>query len=207
MALKSYFKGKSGAFFWFNVILAAAVLIAVPVGAFYALGYYTHHGEKIEVPDVSGMDGYDAIERIENKGLIAIVADSNYNERAKPGAVLIQSPKAGSLVKSKRIIYLTVNRNGNAPARIPDIIRNTTVRIAEQQLRQLGFRLTPTKYVDNEPKDLVVGIRQGTQNVYGGDMVSRDRAITIVAGKGMAEDSLTVDTVEVITNDGYDVVL
>lgn len=207
MALKAYFKGKSGAFFWFNVILAIAILIAIPFGAFYALGYYTHHGEKIKVPNVNGQDGYDAIAHIEDKGLIAIVADSNYNEHARPGTVLIQTPRAGSLVKSGRIVYLTINRNGNAPARIPDIIRNTTVRIAEQQLRQLGFRLTPTKYVDNEPKDLVVGLRQGTQSIYGGDMVSRDRAITIVAGKGMAEDSVMVDTVEMISNDGYDVML
>lgn len=207
MALKSYFKGKSGVIFWLNVLLAVGVLVAVPTLGLLALSFYTHHGEKIEVPGVTGVGGADAVTRIERQGLVAVVADSNYNEHYRPGVVLVQTPKAGSLVKSGRIIYLTINRNGAAPARIPDIIRNTTVRIAREQLTQLGFRLTPTQYVEDEPQDLVIGLRQGTSNVYGGDMVSRDRPLTIVAGAGMVEDSVEVDCVEVVSVGGYDVLL
>jgi len=105
-------------------------------------------------------------------------------------------------------VYLTVNRNGMAPARIPDVIRNTTVRIAEQQLKQLGFRLTETEYVDEEPRDLVVGLRQGAVRIYSGDMVSRDRAVTIMAGAGFSSDSIDVDTIiTTTTSGGYDVLL
>lgn len=208
MALRNYFTGKSGLKFWLNVLLAVALLVAIPIGAFYALGYYTHHGEKVLVPNVVNADSYEAQRRIEQRGLVAIVSDSNYNAKLKSGTVLVQSPRGGSGVKSGRIVYLTVNRNGMAPARIPDVIRNTTVRIAEQQLHQLGFRLTETQYIDEEPKDLVIGLKQGSIRVYGGDMVSRDRAITIMAGAGYQADSLDVDTViTTTTSGGYDVLL
>lgn len=208
MSLRNYFTGKSGAKFWLNVVLAAALLVALPFGAFYALGFYTHHGEKILVPNVVNSDSYDAQRRMQARGLMPVVADSDYNERLKPGTVLAQSPRGGSEVKSGRIVYLTVNRNGMAPARIPDVIRNTTVRIAEQQLKQLGFRLTETEYVDEEPRDLVVGLRQGAVRIYNGDMVSRDRAVTVMAGAGFSSDSLDVDTiVTTTTSGGYDVLL
>lgn len=208
MALRNYFTGKSGLTFWLNVLLAVALLAAIPIGAFYALGYYTHHGEKVLVPNIVNADSYEAQRRIEQRGLVAIVSDSNYNAKLKPGIVLVQSPRGGSDVKNGRIVYLTVNRNGMAPARIPDVIRNTTVRIAEQQLHQLGFRLAETQYIDEEPKDLVIGLKQGSLQVYGGDMVSRDRAITIMAGAGYQADSLDVDTViTTTTSGGYDVLL
>lgn len=208
MALRNYFWGKSGACFWLNVLLAVLLLAAIPVAAFYALGFYTHHGEKVSVPDVKNQDAYSASRLLEERGLVAIVADSNYNARYKAGVVLVQTPRGGSEVKSGRIVYLTVNRNAMAPVRMPDLVRNTTVRIAERQLKQLGFRLAPTSYVDNEPKDLVIGLRQGSLNVYGGDMVSRDRPLTIVAGAGYPADTLEVDTiVTTTTSGGYDVLL
>ena len=202
MALKTYFKGTKGLLFWFNVLLALAALIGIPYLAFELLDTYTHHGEKVEVPNVVDMQGYDAEKLLDEKDLIAIVSDSDYNERKKPGVVLAQMPKPGNAVKSGRIVYLTINRRGEAPARMPDLIRNTTVRIAERQLKQMGFNLTPTQYVENEPKDLVVGIKQGMTNVYGGEMVSRDRALTIIAGKGIVVDSLEMDSFGVVTIDG-----
>jgi beta-lactam-binding protein with PASTA domain len=202
MALKTYFKGVKGLLFWLNVILALGVLVGVPYLAFELLDTYTHHGEKVEVPNVVNMQGFDAEKMLDEKGLVAIVSDSDYNERKKPGVVLAQMPKPGNEVKGGRIIYLTINRRGEAPARMPDLIRNTTVRIAERQLKQLGFNLTPTQYVEDEPKDLVVGIKQGMSNVYGCEMVSRDRAITIIAGKGIVVDSLEMDSFGVVSIDG-----
>ena len=203
MALKAYFKGKTGFIFWLNVMLAIAVLISVPTGVLLALEYYTHHGEKVEVPNVVDVQGYDAMKILDERGLVAVVADSDYNAKAKPGVVLQQLPKAGSEVKGGRIVYLTLNRHGEAPVRMPDFVRNTTVRIAESQLKQMGFRLTATSYVSNEPKDLVIGIKQGSHNVYAGDMVSKDRALTIVAGGGYPTDTLDVDTFGIVDDGGF----
>ena len=73
MALKTYFKGVKGLLFWLNVILALGVLVGVPYLAFELLDTYTHHGEKVEVPNVVNMQGFDAEKMLDEKGLVAIV--------------------------------------------------------------------------------------------------------------------------------------
>ncbi len=207
MALKSYFTGKSGLVFWLNVLLAIALLVAIPVAVLNALGRYTHHGEKVEVPELDGVPAYEAEQLLNERGLVAVVSDSDYNAQRKPGVVLFQLPKAGSEVKSGRTVYLTINRRGMARVRIPDLVRNTSLRIAEQQLKQLGFRLTATQFVEDEPEDLVIGIKQGLSNVYAGDLISPERALTIVAGAGIRTDSLEVDTFGIVDDGGFDIEL
>lgn len=193
MDIKAYFKGKSGKIFWTNIILMGVVIIALPMIAFYALGVFTHHGEQIEVPNVIGKSEYRATEILEEEGLRVIVADSSYSAKVAPGTVLEQTPKGGNLVKSGRIIYLTVNLNGEPMVKFPDIIENSSLREAEAQLRSLGFSLTPCERVPNRPKDFVIGVRQGMKNLYTGMMVSRDRALTILAGAGEEEQEDTID--------------
>ena len=184
MNIKAYFTGKSGIVFWVNIVLMGAVLVGVPLGAFYALDQFTLHGEQIEVPQVVGCSAYDATEQLEAASLRVEIADSMYSAKAKPGAVIEQTPRGGSQVKSGRIIYLTINMKGEPMVKFPDIVRNSSLREAEAQLKVLGFSLTPPKRVEGQPRDFVVGVRQGTRELYAGQMVSRDRALTILAGAG-----------------------
>jgi beta-lactam-binding protein with PASTA domain len=185
----------------------AVVLVLLFAGLVWWLGYYTHHGEGISVPDFSGLNYHESMSRGDELGLIVLVGDSTYNKKMPAGCVVSQKPLAGTSVKSGRIVYLTINRRGKAPVRMPDLIRNVTVRVAETQLKQLGFHLAPTQYVQDEPEDLVIGIKQGSHNVYGGDMVSVDRALTLVAGGGFVEDSLEVDTFGIVSDGGFDIEL
>ena len=104
--MKQYFTGKKGLVFWLNVILAAGVLLAIPVGILYALGVYTHHGEKVEVPNLVGMPAFTAEEMLDESRLVAIVSDSDYVKDFPPGTVLsgrcrcILTPTSTSLTKT-----------------------------------------------------------------------------------------------------------
>lgn len=210
MAIKKYFTGKSGAIFWLNVILAAVVLVGVPYALFKLLGTFTHHGEKIVVPDVVHKQQADADDLLRECGLVAAVSDSDYIPNLAPGTILAQSPKPGSEVKGGRLIYLTINRNGYPPVKLPDLVRNTTERIATQQLKMLGFKLAPTQYVAGEPAGLVVGIKQGSRSVNAGEMVAIDVALTIYAGAGIQSDSIDYeegDSVGIVDEGGFDVFL
>lgn len=193
MALSTYFKGRSGRIFWLNAAAAVMVLIAAPLIAFYTLGIYTNHGEKIEVPSVIGKSAYEAGELIDQANLRAVISDSIYSAGMPPGSILEQRPAAGATVKSGHIVYLTVNLGGQPSVRFPDLSGNSSLREAEMQLRELGFRLTECERVKNEPKDLVIAIRQGIRELHAGDMVSRERPLTILAGAGI-NDSLELDT-------------
>ena len=73
MALKNFFTGKSGVKFWVNIVMMVLIIVAMPVGALYMLDSFTHHGEKIEVPNVLGKSLYDAETMLKDRGLVALV--------------------------------------------------------------------------------------------------------------------------------------
>lgn len=203
MSLKDYFSGRSGRVFWLNVVAAVVVFIALIVGAFALVDAYTRHGQVVQVPDVSQLSWEQARRTLRREGLKGVVEDSLYDEHLLPGVVMQQRPVAGSYVKPGRHIALTINRSSAASVALPDLVRNTTIRLAEQQLRQLGFRLTEPVYVSDEPLDLVLAIRQNGRLLRAGEMVSPSYPLTIEVGEGeqalidslelfMADDSLGI---------------
>ena len=202
MGLKKYFKGKTGLIFWINVILALGLLFCIPVIAFNTLDKYTNHGEKVSVPSVIGKSFREASQTLGNSGFVAIITDSTYRKSAKPGSVLDQTPKSGTLIKSGRIVYLTVNLNGEPLVKMPDLVGNCSFREAEITLKSLGFKLTAPQYVEGADKDQILRIKQGKREVHAGESISRERALTLYVGAGeIEEDSLFFEDGE----DDYDI--
>ena len=201
MALKDFFTGKSGTKFWVNIVLMVLIIVAIPIVALYMLDSFTHHGEKIEVPNVVGKSLYDAETMLKDRGLLAMVVDSVYDKHAPKGSVLEQTPKSGFEVKGGRMVYLTVNLNGEPMAQLPDVVGHGSLREAVALLQSLGFKLTPHKPVIGRPKDLVIGVKQGTRDVHAGETIPRDRALTLVIGGGEI-DSTMYDEEEDLDFDG-----
>lgn len=188
MSLQAYFRGRSGRIFWLNVVAAVLVFVGIIVGAFAAIDAFTRHGEVVQVPDVSQLSWEQARRTLRREGLKAVVEDSLYDPHQLPGVVLSQRPAAGSSVKPRRRIELTINRSGAASVALPDIAGNATLRLAEQQLRQLGFRLAEPIYVDDEPLDLVLAIRQKGRLLKAGEMVSPASPLVLEVGAGLQEE-------------------
>jgi beta-lactam-binding protein with PASTA domain len=190
-----------------NVLLAVGIVSAVPYAAFAMLDTFTKHGEKIEVPQVVNKTYTEALEMLENSDLVAVVSDSIFDKNFAPGTILSQNPTAGNEVKSGRQIYLTVNMKGLPPVKMPDLVRNSTERIAEMRLKQLGFKLSTTQTIEGEPSGLVIYIKQGSRRLHAGEMVTRDLPLTIYAGAGFPEDTLDVDSFGIVDDGGFDVAL
>jgi beta-lactam-binding protein with PASTA domain len=191
MGLKKYFKGKTGLIFWINVVLALGLLFCIPVIAFNTLDSYTNHGEKVSVPSVIGKSFREASQTLDKSGFVAIITDSTYKKSAKPGSVLEQTPKSGTLIKSGRIVYLTVNLKGEPLVKMPDLVGNCSFREAEITLKSLGFKLTAPQYVEGADKDQILRIKQGNRDVHAGESISRERSLTLYVGAGeIEEDSL-----------------
>ncbi len=197
MALKNFFTGKSGVKFWVNIVMMVLIIVAVPVGALYMLDSFTHHGEKIEVPNVLGKSLYDAETMLKDRGLVAVVVDSVYDKSAPRGSVLEQSPKSGYEVKGGRMVYLTVNLKGEPMAQVPDVVGHGSLREAVALLQSLGFKLTAHKPVLGRPKDLVLGVKQGTRDVHAGETIPRDRPLTLVIGGGEIDSTMYEDEFDV----------
>ena len=191
MNAKIFFgKFKSG-YLLGHLLAMGLVVVLFCLGIWYGLRLYTHHGEGIVIPDLSGMNSMQARELLEANELYMVVNDSGYNKRKPAETILAQLPAAGMKVKAGRTIYVTVNSLQSPSIALPDLIDNSSYREAEARLKALGFKLQETKVIEGE-KDWVYGIQANGRNLESGDMVSIETPLTLVIGRGMygEEDEL-----------------
>ena len=72
------------------------------------LDYWTFHGQERVVPDVKGQSYQTAIGNVDLSGLKAVVADSVFDNYARPGTVTEQIPVPGARIKNGGTVYLTI---------------------------------------------------------------------------------------------------
>lgn len=147
--------------------MAAMIVVAIGLlwGVSIWLGSYTRHDERIEVPDLSGVEANEAIYYLDRMGLKSLVIDSVYTE-ARPGSVIEQLPVAGLPVKKGRVIYLTINAYKTRMVRMVDV-REWSSRQAQTRLRELGFNVE-VQQVASMFDDLVVGVTINGEDVVPG---------------------------------------
>lgn len=167
---------------WGNLLAMLLVVIGIIIGAWYFLSAYTHHGERIDVPNIVGHQESDARYQLERIGLKAVVVDSAYNKQHPAGCILDQQPAPGRKVKSGREIYLTINSNRMPTMVLPDIADNSSLREAEARLTAMGFKLGPVEYVSGD-LNWVYGVKSRGRNVYAGERVPIDVPLVLQVGK------------------------
>ena len=82
-------------------------------------------------------------------------------------------------------------------AQVPDVVGHGSLREAVALLQSLGFKLTAHKPVLGRPKDLVLGVKQGTRDVHAGETIPRDRPLTLVIGGGEIDSTMYEDEFDV----------
>ncbi len=87
------------------------IIVAVAIGwlAMLWLDVWTRHDDTITVPPVKTLSYGEAAARLDQHGLVAVLSDSVYDKSTRPGTVIDQNPKVGTIVKEGREIYLTIN--------------------------------------------------------------------------------------------------
>ena len=113
MEPSEFFHKLTSRYLWLNLVAMLAVIVVVCVGAQLMMGVYTHHGEAIALPDVRKHSFADAVSVLEDLGMEVQVNDTGYVKALPPGTVLEMLPAAGTVVKSGRIIYLTINADNS----------------------------------------------------------------------------------------------
>lgn len=148
---KSNTPGENG-FFKSHPIVAnlLAIIIVAVVGiliVYYSLALFTKHGRHTTVPSVENMSYTEAVSILHDRGLRVDIRDSIYNEEVRPGFVIEQFPKSGSVVKPGRKIFLYINAvhprevvldDDNHPE--TDALKNYPFREVMARLEELGFK-------------------------------------------------------------------
>lgn len=201
MNAKEFFGKFTSFYLWGHLLAMAIVAMLLMAGVWYGLRVYTHHGEGVDIPDLSGMNSREAREMLEGKGLYMVVNDSGYNKQKPAESILAQLPQSGMKVKMGRVVYVTVNSLQSPRVAIPDLIDNSSYRQAQAHLQAIGFKTTPPMYIDGE-KDWVLGIKQGNRELHTGEMVSTEQMLTLVVGRGVDDEEgevLGADTLSQFT--------
>jgi beta-lactam-binding protein with PASTA domain len=156
---------------------------------FKSLGFITHHGQKIEVPDLSKKPIYEVEEILGDMNLRWVIQDSiDFNPEFPKNSVARQNPLPGAIVKTGRKIYLTLNATGYRKVQLPEFYGNTK-RNVETTLKALGFQISGNyEYVPDIGKDVVRGLKFKGVKLNPGDKLQKKSIITLVLGKGGEEE-------------------
>ena len=161
------------------------------------LGFYTHHGEAIVVPDLRGLSVKDAMTRADEGNLLVEVVDSFFQSERSIGTVIEQNPKYGMKVKRDRVIFLTINSRFPEQIKMPDLV-GTTLRQATAIMETYGLKTGKLGYVPDISNTVLVQKFKG-KAISPGERIEKGSSIDLVVGigektrtrtKGANEDSL-----------------
>ncbi|MDE6272681.1 MAG: PASTA domain-containing protein [Muribaculaceae bacterium] len=129
------------------------ILIIILVGAlgicivYFSIAIFTKHGQTDKVPGIENKSYTEAIQILHDHGFKVDIRDSLYKDNVRPGYVIEQFPKAGSIVKPGRKIFLYINAvhpkevvidDDNHP--MEDALKSFSPRSGLARLQELGFK-------------------------------------------------------------------
>lgn len=177
--------------FFINLLLAIVLVFLLLLITLGRLKSYTHHGEAYTVPNLSAMSFEQAEEIAGTESLKVEITDSLYNKDMEPGVIVDQVPKAGKKVKEGRVIYLTINALEPEKVVLPKLT-DISFRQAQVLLENCGLNIDSITYEPSEYNDLVLNVKQNSDEVGEGDLLIKGSSVTLVVGqsKGNMETSL-----------------
>lgn len=130
-----------------NMVIILIIAALGIYAAYLATALFTKHGRSVRVPGVENMSYTEAISRLHDAGLKVDIRDSLYREDMKPGFVIEQFPRAKSVVKPGRKIFLYINTvhpkevvldDDNHPNELA--LKGVSERQAMAKFEELGFK-------------------------------------------------------------------
>ena len=198
MNVKNTWQFLKSKFFWSNILLAIVILVLVVAVTLVWLRQFTHHGEGVEVPNLSGMYVEEAELLLKEQHLGYEVIDSVYLKRVNPGEITEQSPSKGTKVKKNRKVYLTINAKGSRMIPVPEL-RNISYRQARITLTNMGFKVGEIEYRPSEFADLVMDIKLNDAPVVAGTKLSEGTELIMVVGTTESDQEVVIPKFQGIT--------
>lgn len=123
------------------------------------LRFYTHHGQKIDVPDYRNKSFENAVLDAKKKKLELLIDDSIHVVGKRGGIVNSQNPKPGSKVKEDRKIYVIVTKYSPDKIKIEELPslygRSFDTKKKELELIGLKSRIIGYRYDKADPNSIL----------------------------------------------------
>lgn len=180
----SLFKFLTSRTFFIQAFLAVAIVVVFTFLVIQFLDFRTNHGQEIKVPDLSKMKLEIAEEKLNELDLEVFLLDTvEFNADFPPFTILEQDPKAGSLVKDGRKIYVKLNAGEFTDITIPEF-KDKTFRQISSTIKSLTLKEGKITYKPHIAKDVVLQIYQDGRRLRSGDKVKKNSTLDFVLGDG-----------------------
>jgi beta-lactam-binding protein with PASTA domain len=187
------FKERFHGSFWFNFLLVSLSFTVIYIVFFQTLSCFTHHGEMVKLPNLRGKSITEA-EKILHDMHFEVQIDSTFEPTAASLAVLKQVPDSGAVVKTGRIVMLTVNSITALRVPMPNLV-NLSLRSAELLLRSNKMYIGDTTYVPDIARGAVKEQRYKGEIVRPGELIPQGSKIDLIIGNGFGNQVFDVPDV------------
>ena len=179
MAKENFFKR----FPWaLHLLIMLGVSLVVLMVVLFFIRIYARQGEEYELPDVVGRN----IAELQDDNPIeldVVVMDSIFRPGEVGGLILTQDPKAGTMVKKGRKLYITMTAYTPEDAVLPELA-GLTVRQAVNELYAEGLVVGKLKFVEDPYKNNVIDQTCKGKTLYAGQQIERGSVVDLVVGLG-----------------------
>ena len=180
----SLFKYLTSRTLFTQAFLALAIVVGFTFLVIQFLDFRTNHGQEIKVPDLAKMKLEIAEEKLNELDLEVFLLDTvEFNADFPPFTILEQDPKAGSLVKDGRKVYVKLNAGEFTDITIPEF-KDKTFRQISATIKSLTLKEGKVTYKPHIAKDVVLQIYQNGRRLRAGDKVKKNSVLDFVLGDG-----------------------
>jgi len=180
--------------FFKNLGIAAAITMLLLLGTMIWLRIYTHHGQTIAVPDLSGLTLEEVEDVTLSRHLRYEVVDSVFSSEMPRGTVLKQNPKANSKVKKNRKIFLSMNAVNPEMVTMPRLV-GLSIRQARLALQNAGLLLGNIEYKPDYAVNNVLQQMHNDSVINEGTEITKGSVIDLVLGGLSSETTKIPDLV------------
>jgi len=171
--------------------LAVALSIVLLIAVLLWLRVYTHHGQQIMVPNLSGLTTEEVEDVTTSRHLRFEVVDSVFSTEMPRGTVLKQNPRANSMVKKNRKIFLTMNAVNPEMVSMPRLV-GLSIRQARLALQNAGLSLGDISYRPDYAINNVLQQMHGGSVINEGTEIIRGTVIDLVLGMGPSNETTRI---------------
>lgn len=174
-----------------NVVLAAVFVGVLLAVISVSLNLITHHNKVLTVPDMTNLTYQEATEVARKAGVKVVVSDSVYIRRLRPGAIYMQTPKAGESVKKGRRIRVTTNTMVVKQVSMPSLV-GFSMRQAKAELSRAGLVLGKLIYTRDIATNNVLRQQYRGRDIKPGTHIQSGSTINLVVGLSASDNKTYV---------------
>lgn len=165
-----------------HLLYMLAVSVVIVFLCFMFIKLVARQGKEYELPDFRGVS-LSELQRENPLNLKYVVIDSIYDSEKEGGIVIQQDPKPGTMVKTRRKVYVTVTTFAPADVVLPEL-SNMTVRSAVSALEAAGLRCGKLRFVDSPYRNIILESTSKGKMVYAGEKMNQNDVVDLTVGMG-----------------------